>query len=98
MEPVERAPRRFNRLKVPKTLQAALPYASKPKTTAPQRRQTYLPPRAVGREPDEARAVALLQQMRALRKDRLVRRKEKQGERREQHKKEEAKKAEKGAE
>ena len=39
-KPVARAPRRFNTLKVPKKLQAALPYASKPKLMAPQKRAT----------------------------------------------------------
>lgn len=55
--------------------------------------------RAVVMEPEEKKAIALLQQIRALRKDQVVRRKEKQGERREVHRKkaekEEAKKSEK---
>ena len=78
-KPVERAPRRFNTLKVPKKLQAALPYASKPKIMKPQHRQTYLEKRAVVMEPEEKRAVALLQQARALRRDQVQRRKAKQG-------------------
>lgn len=55
--------------------------------------------RAVVLEPEERKAVALLQQIRALRKDQIVRRKEKQSERKEAHRKraekEEAKKSEK---
>ena len=98
-KPVERPPRRFNTLKVPKKLQAALPYASKPKIMKPQHRQTYLQKRAVVMEPEEKKAVALLQQIRALRKDQVARRKEKQNERKEKHRqkvaKEEAKKSEK---
>lgn len=50
-------------------------------------------------EPEEKKAIALLQQIRALRKDQISRRKEKQNERKEVHRKkaekEEAKKSEK---
>lgn len=96
---VNRAPRRFNTLKVPKKLQATLPYASKPKLMKPQHRQTYIQKRAVVLEPEEKKAIALLQQIRALRKDQVVRRKEKQNERKEVHRKkaekEEAKKSDK---
>lgn len=99
---VERAPRRFNALKVPKKLQAELPYASKPKIMKPQHRQTYLQKRAVVMEPEEKKAIALLQQIRALRKDQVAKRKEKQGERKAAHRekvaKEEAKKGEKDKE
>jgi ribosome biogenesis protein BMS1 len=96
---IERAPRRFNALKVPRKLQAALPYASKPKIMRPQHRQTYLQKRAVVLEPEEKKAVALLQQIRALRKDQVARRREKQTERKEVNRKKvekiEARKSEK---
>lgn len=99
---IERGPRRFNPLKVPKKLQATLPYASKPKLMKPQNRQTYIQKRAVVLEPEEKKAMALLQQIRALRRDQVARRKEKQGERKEVHRKkaekEEAKKTEKDKE
>ncbi|KAG6895988.1 hypothetical protein C0992_011030 [Termitomyces sp. T32_za158] len=87
-KPIERPARRFNPLVVPKKLQAALPYASKPKVMLPQRGQTYLQKRAVVMEPEERKAVALLQQIRALRKDQVARRKEKKVEKKqERHKK-----------
>lgn len=96
---IERAPRRFNPLIVPKKLQAALPYASKPKLMTAQRQQTYMQKRAVVMEPEEKKAVALLQQIRALRKDQVVRRKvkkdEKKAERQKRIEKEETKKSEK---
>lgn len=96
---VERPPRRFNPLVIPKKLQASLPYASKPKLMQPQRAQTYLQKRAVVMEPEEKKAIALLQQIRALRKDQIVRRKEKKDEkkveRRKKLGKEEEKKGEK---
>ncbi|KAJ7855880.1 GTP binding protein [Mycena olivaceomarginata] len=77
---VERPERRFNPLIIPKKLQAALPYASKPRVMKPQRQQTYMQKRAVVMEPEERKAVALLQQIRALRKDQVARRKEKKNE------------------
>ncbi|KAF7325702.1 hypothetical protein MKEN_00420400 [Mycena kentingensis (nom. inval.)] len=91
---IERPERRFNPLIVPKKLQAALPYASKPRTMAPQRKQTYLQKRAVVMEPEERKAVALMQQIRALRKDQVVRRKEKKSDK----KAERAKKVDKAEE
>jgi ribosome biogenesis protein BMS1 len=84
---IERAPRRFNPLIVPKKLQATLPYASKPKLTKKQGKQTYMAKRAVVMEPEEKKAVALLQQIRALRKDQVERRKEKKSEKKEERKK-----------
>ncbi|KAJ7857638.1 DUF663-domain-containing protein [Mycena olivaceomarginata] len=41
-----------------KKLQAALPYASKPRVMKPQRQQTYMQKRAVVMEPEERKAVA----------------------------------------
>ncbi|KAF6747958.1 GTP binding protein [Ephemerocybe angulata] len=84
---IERAPRKFNPLVVPRKLQANLPYASKPKLMAAQRAPTYLQKRAVVMEPEEKKAVALLQQIRALRKDQVARRREKKGEKKEERKK-----------
>lgn len=99
---VERPSRRFNPLKVPKKLQAALPYASKPKLMKAQHRATYMQKRAVVMEPEEKKAMALLQQVRALRKDQVARRREKQEQRRAVHRKkvekEEAKKGDKDKE
>ncbi|KAJ3734936.1 GTP binding protein [Lentinula guzmanii] len=76
---------KFAPLVIPKSLQKQLPYKSKPKLMLKQggsgndgkRKQNYLRKRAVVLEPEEKRAVALLQQIRALRKDQVQRRKEK---------------------
>ena len=101
-KPINGTPRRFNPLKVSKKLQASLPYASKPRAMKAQSKKTYMARRAVIMEPEEKRAVALLQQIRALRKDQVSRRKEKQNERkavrRKKAEKEEAVRAEKGKE
>ncbi|KAI6042628.1 DUF663-domain-containing protein [Pisolithus marmoratus] len=86
-KPIERAPRRFNALKVSKKLQAALPYASKPRAMKPQSKKTYMERRAVVMEPEEKKAIALMQQIRALRKDQVARRREKQSERKAAHRK-----------
>ena len=92
---INRDPRRFNPLQIPRKLQAALPYNSKPKIMKAQRKQTYMQKRAVVLEPEEKRAIALLQQARALRKDQLARRREKQEGRKEVHRKKVAKEEEK---
>ena len=96
---IERPPRRFNPLVVPKKLQASLPYASKPKLMKAQKNQTYLQKRAVVMEPEEKKALALMQQIRALRKDQVARRhekkEEKKAERAKKLEKEEAKRSEK---
>ena len=83
---------------MPKKLQAGLPYASKPKLTKPATRTTYLQKRAVVLEPEEKRALTLLQQMRALNKDKMARRHEKQEVRRGEHRKKAAKDETKKAE
>jgi len=77
---VQRAPRRFNPLIIPKKLQAALPYGSKPKLMKAQKEATYMQKRAVVMEPEEKKALALMQQIRALRKDQVARRHEKKEE------------------
>jgi len=74
--PVARTDRRFNRLKVPRKLQGELPYASKSKIIKPQRKATYGQRRAVVLESEEKKAIALLQQAKALRKDQVVRRRQ----------------------
>ncbi|KAG9111073.1 Glycoside hydrolase 2 (Mannanase, beta-galactosidase) [Ceratobasidium sp. 392] len=84
---VDRPSRRFNPLKVPKKLQAELPYASKIKTTRPQSHPTYMQKRAVILEPEEKKVLTVIQQVRAVRKDQIVRRREKQNERKAAHRK-----------
>ncbi|CAK5269806.1 unnamed protein product [Mycena citricolor] len=95
---IDRPQRRFNPLIVPKKLQASLPYASKPRMMKPQKQQTYLQKRAVVMEPEERKAVALLQQIRALRKDQVARRRDKKNEKRVAHQKKVEKEDEKRTE
>ncbi|KAJ7243717.1 hypothetical protein C8J57DRAFT_1556286 [Mycena rebaudengoi] len=85
---IERPARRFNPLVIPRKLQAVLPYASKVHVMAPQRQATYMQKRAVVMEPEERKAVALLQQIRALRKDQVAKEEERKGEKVKERKKE----------
>jgi ribosome biogenesis protein BMS1 len=85
IQSIDRAPRKFNPLKVPRKLQAVLPYASKPKVMKPQKHQTYMQKRAVVMEPEERKAVAMMQQIRALRKDQITRRKERKHQKNVEH-------------
>ncbi|KAJ3747047.1 hypothetical protein DFH05DRAFT_1540742 [Lentinula detonsa] len=97
---------RFAPLVILKSLQKQLPYKSKPKLMIKQggsgsdgkRKQNYLQKRAVVLEPEEKRAVALLQQIRALRKDQVQRRKEKKEAGKERKRKEEEKSEERKTE
>ena len=75
-KPIVRTDRHFNRLKVPRRLQGELPYASKAKIMKPQRKATYVQRRAVVLESEERKAIALLQQAKALRKDQVTRRRQ----------------------
>ncbi|KAG9052125.1 Glycoside hydrolase 2 (Mannanase, beta-galactosidase) [Serendipita sp. 407] len=84
---VIRPSRRFNPLKISKKLQKDLPYASKPRLAKPAKTKTYLQKRAVVLEPEEKRALTILQEMRALDKDKSIKRRDKQEERRAGHRK-----------
>ncbi|XP_041829194.1 ribosome biogenesis protein BMS1 homolog isoform X2 [Melanotaenia boesemani] len=60
-KPVVRAPRHFNRLHIPKELQKALPFKSKPKQQQPKRKTPRdLQRPSVIREPHERKVAALL--------------------------------------
>ena len=94
---VVREPRRFNALRVPNKLQAALPFASKPKMQQAQTAPTYMQQRAVVLDGEEKRALALLQQMQAVNKVKVARRKDKKQASRAEHQKRQAKKEERDA-
>ena len=94
-KPVERPEaRKFNPLRVPKSVQAALPYASKPTVMRPQRRTTYLQKRAVVMDRDERDAVSLLQQMQAVQHAKQAKRQHKKQEKHAEHAKKLSKTAE----
>lgn len=90
--PVERPEqRKFNPLRVPRSLQAALPFSSKPQVTRAQRKPTYLQKRAVVMDREERDTVALLQQMQAVQRAKTQKRVQKRAERREKREQDEAK-------
>lgn len=64
---IEREPRRFNPLKIPTSLQAALPFKSKPKLTPKRRGKSFETKRAVVVEPAEKRVGTFMQQLQTLR-------------------------------
>lgn len=90
-QPIERKTRRFNTLKIPKALQAELPFSSKPKQLKAQRKQTYAAKRAVLLEPEEKKVYTMMQQLNSLRKDKERKRKAKDMERRAENIKKKAK-------
>ncbi|KAG0290954.1 Glycoside hydrolase 2 (Mannanase, beta-galactosidase) [Linnemannia gamsii] len=75
--PVERMTRRFNTLKVPKAIRASLPFASKPKLLATQKKPGLLQRRAVMLEPEEKKIYSLMQQINTLKRDKDTKRAEK---------------------
>ncbi|KAJ1918931.1 Glycoside hydrolase 2 (Mannanase, beta-galactosidase) [Mycoemilia scoparia] len=81
-KPIERAARKFNKLNIPRSLQAELPYASKPKNQTKKKRPGLLERRAVVLEPEERRIARLMNQINLLSKDKAEKRKiKKQAER-----------------
>jgi len=83
---VERPSRRFNRSRCHGSCKPCF-RMRQAQAHERQKRQTYLQKRAVVLEPEERKAIAILQQMRALRKDQVARRREKQSERKVAHRK-----------
>ena len=65
--PVIRQDRKFNPLQIPKSLQAALPFASKPALMKKQKKETYLQKRAVVSTDEERKARDLLRKLMTLR-------------------------------
>ncbi|CAO3647384.1 unnamed protein product [Cunninghamella echinulata] len=93
-KPIERKTRRFNTLKIPKSLQAGLPFASKPKIPKAASKKSYLAKRAVILEPEEKKIYTLMQQLNTLRNEKNLKRKQKDAERRENNERKKAKIAE----
>ncbi|KAI7850342.1 hypothetical protein BDC45DRAFT_487971 [Circinella umbellata] len=81
-KPIERKNRRFNTLKIPKSLQAELPFASKPKIAKASSKKSYLAKRAVILEPEEKKIYTMMQQLNTIKNDKDKKRKLKDTERR----------------
>ncbi|CAL8997728.1 unnamed protein product [Prunus brigantina] len=74
-KPIERKLKKFNPLVIPKSLQAALPFASKPKDIPSRGRPLLENRRAVVMEPHERKVHALVQHLRLIRNEKIKKRK-----------------------
>jgi len=88
---IERQPRTFNKLRIPNSVQAKLPFASKPKQRSKKKKKGYLEKRAVVMEPEERRKVALMQALNTIRNEKVQKRKEANQKRKEDFLKKKAK-------
>jgi ribosome biogenesis protein BMS1 len=93
-KPIERPPKKFNKLHVPKKLEEALPYASKPKDEKKKRRKGYISKRAVVMDADEKKKYTFLQAVNTIRNEKISKRKESNAKRQAERAKEIAKKSE----
>lgn len=82
---IERATRRFNPVKVPKAVQANLPFKSQIHQMKPQKKQTYMQKRAVVLGGEEKKARDLMQKVMTLRNEKDAKRKAKKAEKRSEH-------------
>ena len=83
--PIDRQERHFNPLRVPRKLQADLPFKSQITRMQPQKKGTYAQKRAVVLGGEEKVARRLMQQVMSLRKEKVEKRRAKQEERRLPH-------------
>ncbi|KAI4368302.1 hypothetical protein MLD38_016876 [Melastoma candidum] len=90
-KPIERKPKKFNPLVIPKTLQAALPFASKPKEAPSRKRPLLEQKRAVVMEPHERKVHALVQQLQLIRHEKMKKRKLKEDQKKKEAEAERAK-------
>ncbi|KAJ7980661.1 Ribosome biogenesis protein BMS1 [Quillaja saponaria] len=88
---IERKPRKFNPLVIPKSLQASLPFASKPKDIPRQKRPLLHDKRAVVMEPHERKVLAFVQHLQQIKSDKEKKRKLKEEKKRKEHEAEKAK-------
>mmetsp|Transcript_21416 Transcript_21416/g.46516 ORF Transcript_21416/g.46516 Transcript_21416/m.46516 type:complete len:1204 (+) Transcript_21416:62-3673(+) len=90
-KPIERKERTFNKLRVPKAVEAALPFKSKHKDEKKRTKKSYASKRAVVMEADEKKKYTFVQAVNTIRNEKKAKRKEKNAERRLEKAKEAAK-------
>ncbi|KAF5197081.1 Ribosome biogenesis protein bms1 [Thalictrum thalictroides] len=90
-KPIERKPKRFNPLVIPKSIQKELPFASKPKDKPRRDRQLLDTRRAVVMEPKEKFIAVCTQQLDLIRKEKVRRQKLKAKENKKSHEDQKAK-------
>ncbi|EPS36620.1 hypothetical protein H072_9899 [Dactylellina haptotyla CBS 200.50] len=82
---IERQTRNFNPLRVPKAIQAELPFKSQIHAMKPQKKQTYMQKRVVVLGGEEKKARDLLQKLQTLRNEKVEKRREKKEEKRKEY-------------
>lgn len=93
-KPIDRPERKLSKLVIPKRLEEALPYASKPKNEQKKKKKGYISKRAVIMEADERKKVGFISALNTIRNEKKKIRKEKNTERRLEKAKESSKKEE----
>jgi len=93
-KPIDRPIRKFNALRIPKKLEEALPFASKPKNETKRKGKGYVSGRAVIMDTAEKKKYTFLQALNTIRNDKVTIRKQKKTERNVESAKKNAKKAE----
>lgn len=91
---ITRTERRFNPLKVPKSIQKDLPFKSQIKKMKPQKEKSYMAKRAVVVDGEEKRMRDLMNKINTLKRDKETKRKDKKQEKFQERLKEVAKKEE----
>jgi ribosome biogenesis protein BMS1 len=81
-KPIERPERTRTKLFVPKRLEEALPYASKPKDESKRKKKGYIAKRAVIMEAGERKKETFIQALNTIRKEKVAIRKARNDERR----------------
>ena len=81
-KPIERQKRVFNKLQVPKAIQQALPFKSKPKLEKARTRETLEQRRAVVQDKEEKKLATMVQQLNTIRNEKLAKREQQQAVRR----------------
>ncbi|GER32983.1 ribosome biogenesis protein BMS1-like protein [Striga asiatica] len=89
--PIERKPRKFNPIVIPKSLQEALPFASKPKDIPSRKRPSLESKRAVVMEPHDRKVHAMVQHLQLIRNEKMKKRKLKEAAKRKAQEAERAK-------
>lgn len=92
---IEREERKFNKLKVPKSIKMNLPFKSQIQEMKPQKKQSYMAKRAVLVDGEEKKARDLINKINTLKKEKDKKRKDKKQEKFKDRLKEIAKKEEK---
>lgn len=92
-KPIDRPEKKFNKLFIPKRLEAALPYANKPKNVERKRKKkSYVSKRAVVMEANEKKKYTFIQALNTIRNEKVAKRRDKNAERRLEKAKENARK------